>query len=219
MHFADRFRSVEVVREGDMSTSKMTWLYAGQSIFGLLIGILVGLSISPVVGTVLGLLFAFIGGSVILLLKGRTEEELELTGKSIAALSGFMVLGVVIGINVRVNDLLAYDFSGSVENSGVPYLSKPLTIDMIKSLGANKRYHNLICEIVKAEVAARNQADPVVQQQLGLGQLQELTKEKVDPSILFALMGYEVDCATGDLQKASGSRGVLFSDKSGRDTD
>jgi len=82
------------------------WFVLGMLGLGLLIGFMAGLSVSPVVNTLLGLVFAFAGGSVIVLVKGRDDYELKLIGKSVTAISIAMIVGVITGIAFRANDLL-----------------------------------------------------------------------------------------------------------------
>ena len=163
-----------------MSISKSYWLFIGQSFFGLLIGGLVGLSISPIVGTVMGLLFAFIGGSLIVLIKGRDEGELEMIGKSITALSFFMLVGVSLGISLRTNSLFT---------SPPAYtLSAQLSIDDIKALGPKIEYADLLCALI---LGNNNDGGKVG---LNPEQLKELIELDVAPKVLQAMLGYDRDC-------------------------
>lgn len=183
-----------------MSISKKTWLYIGQSIFGLLIGFMVGLSISPVVSTVLGLMFAFIGGSLIVLIKGKTDDELEVIGKCITFLSSFMILGILIGVTFRANDLLRFDFLRFVNQEDRPYvITESLTVDHIEKIGSKKAYSTLICSIVKDEV--KNKERSGEQKQLNMEQLKSLIDKKVNPSIILAMLGKDINCQTGNLNE------------------
>lgn len=118
--------------------SSTRWFLIGCLSLGLLIGFMAGLSISPVVSTVLSLVFAFTGGSVIVLVKGREASELQLIGQSLAAISVAMVLGVVFGIVFRVNNLLHVggdDASAGkqAELATAYYLKNPITVkDVLK---------------------------------------------------------------------------------------
>lgn len=79
----------------------MVWLYLGFGSFGLLIGILVSLSESPIVNQALKLLFAFIGGSLIIIVSGKTQPQLILIGKTLFAFSLPMVISAVIGLVIK----------------------------------------------------------------------------------------------------------------------
>lgn len=172
-----------------MSISKKTWLYIGQSIFGLLIGFMVGLSISPVVGTVLGLMFAFIGGSVILLIKGKTEDELEVIGKCITYLSSFMIVGILIGVTFRANDLLSFDFLRFVDSGKPLYvLTQSLDFEDIKTLGKEKEYSSLICSILESSKTTEKEI------KLSKEQFKTLINENVDSKIILAMLGYDNNC-------------------------
>lgn len=177
-----------------MSISKKNWLYIGQSIFGLLIGYMVGLSISPVVSTVLGLMFAFIGGSLIVLIKGKTDDELEVIGKCITALSSFMLLGVLIGITFRANDLLTFDFLRFVGPDRPLYvLTQPLEFEDIQTLGKEKEYSSLICSILESSKTTEKEI------KLSKEQFKTLINENVDSKIILAMLGYDNNC----IQKAA----------------
>lgn len=169
-----------------MDISQKTWLYIGQALFGLVIGFMVGLSVSPVVSTIIGLMFAFVGGSIIVLIKGRSDDELEVTGKSITAMSLLMMLGLVAGIIFRANNLLTFVTDSQATVDSPSTLSTPLTLPDIKDLGSNKTYATLICTLIN------NDSDSQIQ--LDREQLKELIEKKVEPTIIFSLLGYKVDC-------------------------
>ena len=168
---------------------KLDWLIIGQSLFGLLIGALVGLSISPVVSTVLGLLFAFIGGSLLVLLKGKSDSELELIGKSITALSLFMILGVILGISLRINTFFGIQ---------PPYeLTEQLSFNNIKTLGPRDEYAAVVCAVLQDGSHGNSN------KKLSASQLQEMIDAGVAPSVLLAMLGYETDCP-GKAEKSLG---------------
>lgn len=135
--------------------SNSHWFVFGQMSFGLVIGVVAGLSSSPIVGTLFGLLFAFIGGSIIVLIKGRTEEELALVGKSIGAMSLCIVVGVIVGIYLRANDVLYLNQKTEelfkTESSSQPYfnLSKPLEFEEIVELAKKGISKEALCLIIR----------------------------------------------------------------------
>ena len=51
------------------------WFLSGCVFLGLLIGLVTGLSISPIVGTVVALVFAFAGGSLIALIEAKSPAS------------------------------------------------------------------------------------------------------------------------------------------------
>ena len=83
------------------------WLILGFAALGFLIGNLVGLTSESVVTQTIGLLFAVMGGSLIVLLKGLQPDDRRLAGKMILSLSVMALLGVVSGIVISENRLLS----------------------------------------------------------------------------------------------------------------
>jgi len=171
-----------------MSISKISWLYIGQSFFGFLIGYMVGLSISPIVSTVLGLMFAFIGGSLIVLIKGKSETELEVIGKSITALSSFMLIGIAMGIFFKANDVLNSTVWTKFNSDKPLYqLSEPLNLQDIIYLGKKDEYAGLICSILKNR-------ENKTEININKTQLTNLIDENVNPNIIMAMFGYDINC-------------------------
>ena len=119
------------------------WFITGQAFFGFLIGVLCGLSISPVVGTLFGLLFFFIGGSLLVLITGKTDHQIKFIGKSLSALSLFMVLGASSGIYLRANDLLT--------KKSIPLfqLDAELTVEDIVKISKTIDSPETICTIMR----------------------------------------------------------------------
>lgn len=186
-----------------MIHEKNSWLYVGQAIFGLLVGVTVGMSKTPIVATLLGLLFAFIGGSVIVMIKGRTEGELELMGKCITALALFTLLGIWVGVSVRANDLLSYtdDAHSIIDIEGV------MTVSDIRKQGKKPEYVNLVCEIVKQQQKAYDPKTSNSDVKVNTKNLESMFEDKVDSRIIHAWLGHDIDCQTGErmLQKGKGS--------------
>lgn len=80
--------------------SRFGWLFAGHLIFGLAIGLMVGMTKSAVVSGVLPLMFTFAGGSIVALSIGanRTAEQLDTLGKQLAGFGIGTIIGVLVGI-------------------------------------------------------------------------------------------------------------------------
>jgi hypothetical protein len=83
------------------------WMVFGFGALGFLIGNLVGLSSTPIVKSVVGLLFAFGGGSIIAFIKGIDAHDRKIAGASILALSLACTFGVYSGILVKTYHLLS----------------------------------------------------------------------------------------------------------------
>lgn len=82
------------------------WLIVAFAALGLLIGNLVGLSDTPVVSPLLGLVFAFAGGSVIAFLHKLTESDRKAASQALLALSVSCLIGVYGGVTVNEYRLL-----------------------------------------------------------------------------------------------------------------
>jgi hypothetical protein len=89
------------------------WLGFAFATLGLLIGTLVGLTAESVVQSLLGLLFAFMGGSVIALLGKLSSEDRKAAGQAIAALSISCLIGIYSGIIVTQYHLLSPRIEGT----------------------------------------------------------------------------------------------------------
>ncbi|MGH8691593.1 MAG: hypothetical protein ACREUS_11265 [Burkholderiales bacterium] len=76
------------------------WLFAGHVMFGLTVGLMVGMTKSSIVSGVLPLLFTFAGGSIVALSIGedRTAEQLDTLGKQLAGFGIGTSIGVLVGI-------------------------------------------------------------------------------------------------------------------------
>lgn len=133
------------------------WIVSGCALLGLTIGFMTGMSVSPTVNALIGLLFAFTGGSVILLIKGRTTDELAIMGKSISVLALGLFIGVLLGVMARVNDWMNFTAptSNATENSHIPLFryQDSLTVDRIIELKENKVDSNIIALLIDVETA------------------------------------------------------------------
>jgi hypothetical protein len=84
----------------------LMWTAIGFAAFGLLVGITAGLSSAQLTTTLLGLLFALIGGSIGVLLGKLNAEDRKFAGAAMATFSLCAIVGLFSGIYVRINDLL-----------------------------------------------------------------------------------------------------------------
>ncbi len=82
------------------------WIGVGFGAFGLLVGTTAGLSTAELTTTLLGLLFALIGGSVGALLAKLDAEGRKLAGVALLTFSMTATFGLYSSIYVRINDLL-----------------------------------------------------------------------------------------------------------------
>jgi hypothetical protein len=76
------------------------WLFAGHVIFGLTIGLMVGMTKSSIVSAVLPLLFTFAGGSIVSLSirDNPTAEQLDTLGKQLVGFGIGTSVGLLVGI-------------------------------------------------------------------------------------------------------------------------
>ena len=84
----------------------MKWLVAGFLFMGLLVGNLVGMSATSVTTSILGLLFAFAGGTAVAFLQKLSAEQIKIAGKAILVLSLSCLVGLYAGILVTEHQLL-----------------------------------------------------------------------------------------------------------------
>jgi hypothetical protein len=82
---------------------------AAFSALGLLIGSLAGLTVSPIVVTLVAALFAFVGGSAVAFVGQLDRDHLRLASVAVFCLSIFMLAGLVGGILVKTNSLFVLD--------------------------------------------------------------------------------------------------------------
>ncbi|MCU1253670.1 MAG: hypothetical protein JWQ49_6699 [Edaphobacter sp.] len=76
------------------------WLVFGMGFMGLLVGFLAGMTSSTVVQPLMTLLFAFVGGSIFVLLSKLSKEDRNLAGGMISSLSILCILGLAVGVHV-----------------------------------------------------------------------------------------------------------------------
>ena len=83
------------------------WLIAGFVALGFLIGNLVGLSATSAVTALLGLVFAFAGGSILAFLEKFGVEDRRVAAQALFALSIACTVGLYTGIVVSEHQLLS----------------------------------------------------------------------------------------------------------------
>jgi hypothetical protein len=83
------------------------WLYLAFAAVGLVAGVLSGLSASSVVSALLGLVFAFFGGSVITVLHKLTAAQQQVAAKCLFCLCLLCLAGVLGGIAISEWQLLS----------------------------------------------------------------------------------------------------------------
>ena len=161
----------------------------GICTFGLLNGLLIGLSLSPVVGTAIGLLFAFVGGSVFVLIKSRSEDELKQIGWVLMCLSLSIIVGGTVGILVRVNDMLSIS-----SDHDQPLEFEPLEFELvfrdIEKWGKHKEYGEFLCNLI---IHKAGQGSPV---KITKDQLDNLISDDVDERVIHALVFPGTRCST-----------------------
>lgn len=83
------------------------WLFAGHALFGLTIGLMVGMTKSSIVSGALPLLFAFAGGSIVALSvsENRTVEQLDMLGKQLAGFGFGTIVGLLVGVALQKSDV------------------------------------------------------------------------------------------------------------------
>lgn len=140
------------------------WIGVGFAAFGLLVGTTAGLSSAELTTTLLGLLFALIGGSIGVLLGKLDPEGRKLAGVGLLAFSITATAGLYSGIYVRINDLLrarpveaaataapapapASPTGGGYLKSGRTNLVTSLTLDVVR----NVRTLDEACEILNEQ--------------------------------------------------------------------
>lgn len=140
----------------------MLWLPAAAfSALGLLIGSLAGLTVSPVVVTLIAALFTFVGGSAAAFFGKLDVIQLRLASIGVLSLSVFMLLGLVGGIFVKANRLLTLDpaerAAGRQEIQKEPFLRSQLASthdDLQASVKADQISLENACRVL-AEAAKR----------------------------------------------------------------
>lgn len=131
----------------------LIWIGLGFAGFGALVGTTVGLSSAAITMTLLGLLFAMIGGSIGVLLGKLDTEGRQFAGVALLTFSVCAILGLYSGIYVRINDLLRVPPSGQTAISG-PTTEITTVSDYLKGLDVS------LVDFVKLEVCSGRMTVP-----------------------------------------------------------
>lgn len=189
--------------------SKISWFFIGFAGFGLCVGLYVGLSVSPIVNSVVSLLFAFLGGSIVLLIKDRTNDELNKIGASVFVMSLMMIIGALGGMNLRGDNSL-YKDTAYIELNDDEFIDYIFTLvgrnkDNDENNNANIVPDPKICLIVKNKI--KNDSLKISQ-----NKLKELILDhKINKDILSIILGNNVPCYLGDKSKLKGGSIELHS--------
>lgn len=86
--------------------SQFGWLFTGHVLFGLTVGLMVGMTKSSIVSGVLPLLFTFAGGSIVALSIGesRTAEQLDTLGRQLGGFGIGTTVGLLVGVALQKAD-------------------------------------------------------------------------------------------------------------------
>jgi hypothetical protein len=115
-------------------------LVFGYGCLGMLVGLLVGLTSSPITTTILAALFTLAGGSVAPILK-NSEAQRSVIGSVLAAFCLCCLVGVASGITVKVNRFLDLQPVASNET----YL-KSATISDLNRINVQYRHGELMAD-------------------------------------------------------------------------
>src|SRR5215831_1164244 len=77
-----------------------SWVIIAFGIIGLLVGLVAGMSLTPIVGTMLPLLFAVIGGGVGFFASTKPEQSKKI-GVAVTLLSILCLFGTLYGVRLR----------------------------------------------------------------------------------------------------------------------
>lgn len=99
-----------------------TSLFFGFAAFGLLIGLITGLTSSAISGAIITALFAFVGGKILLNFDGKKPGVQINIGIVILGFSLFCVTGILSGIYIKVNQVLTITYT--VKSNQSPTSSK-----------------------------------------------------------------------------------------------
>ena len=95
----------------------MLWLCMGQVSLGVLVGALLGLSKSPVVGVALPIIFTFAGGSVVGLAKGQSDAQLTQIGLQLVAFCVPTLISMVVSARYREGGGAGLSLRGAKDQS------------------------------------------------------------------------------------------------------
>ncbi len=119
------------------------WLILGFCALGFLIGNLTGMTSESVVTPLVGLLFAFVGTSILAVLHKLNIDDRRLAGKAVLALASCCLIGVYVGIIVTENRWLspkARRNTPAISTSTVPSPGNQEPSERGKDVSANTKY-------------------------------------------------------------------------------
>jgi hypothetical protein len=115
-----------------MKSSLSVWVRVAFGTIGLLIGFVAGLSMTPVIGTILPLLFAAVGGGAGFFLTGKPENSREV-GISITLMASMCLLGGIWGVHLRVGSPWKCFFTACAEPATKSIREMPLPPDVTEA--------------------------------------------------------------------------------------
>ena len=184
------------------------WFYAGLIFLGLSGGFLVALSITPVVGTLLGVLFVFAGGSILALIKGKDAEERNTIGKSIISITVGIVLGISVGIYVRNFDLLG----SSEKNINAPSFKYDGALKVEDIILMTQKG---VSPLVIREILTNNpRSEKIIS--IGNEEIIKMSEKNVDSSVIISMFRKDA-LSSNKKNKADSSGWFLYSDEVGSD--
>lgn len=143
----------------------LIWIGVGFAAFGMLVGTTAGLSSAELTTTLLGLLFALIGGSIGVLLGKLDEDGRKVTGAALVSFSIFATAGIYTGIYVRINDLLrttprttAAASESQAASAASAYLksgSLPLVAHLVREVSSERMTLPEACAVLQDQHGAR----------------------------------------------------------------
>ena len=95
--------SIGILLASWLLVCRWKWLFAGHVIFGLTVGLMVGMTKSSIVSAVLPLLFTFAGGSIVALSIGdqRTADQIVRLGQQLAGFGIGTSIGLLVGVMLK----------------------------------------------------------------------------------------------------------------------
>lgn len=139
----------------------LLWIALGFAAFGTLVGTTAGLSTAQLTTSLLGLLFALIGGSIGVLLGKLGAEDRKFAGVAMTAFSVCATLGLFTGIYVRINDLLrggphppAVAARSEQPRPASDYLKSsdlPLTVFLQREIGRDRMKLEDACQLLETQ--------------------------------------------------------------------
>jgi hypothetical protein len=114
----------------------MITIVVGYACLGLLVGMLTGLTSSPITTTVVASIFTLAGGSIAPFI-GKPNAERKILGASLSGFAILCLLGVLSGVYLKVNKKLS--LTPEAAAADVPYLKK---LDLSEIDRINVQYRN-----------------------------------------------------------------------------